>query len=88
MGRLEGGGHAPRSKRPVLPNHHSWREVTAGGGGAGAWGQPAGGALDPLNVCLSSPVAALLAGKGFYFFFLALVGQSKAKQWVKGMRGL
>lgn len=32
MGLLEGGGHASRSKRPVLPNHHSWRSQLEGEG--------------------------------------------------------
>lgn len=27
-----GGGHAPRSKRPALPNHHSWRSQLEGEG--------------------------------------------------------
>ena len=57
-----GGGHAPRSKRPALPNHHSWRSQLEGEG-RGASGQPAGGALVPE--CLSSRVTPSLLGTIF-----------------------
>ena len=43
-----GGGHAPRSKRPALPNHHSWRSQLEGEGQGLRASQQ--GVLWPLNV--------------------------------------
>lgn len=44
-----GGGHAPRSKRPALPNHHSWRSQLEGEGQGLRASQQ--GVLCPLDAC-------------------------------------